>query len=139
MPSPLQHVSSLPVVSCVLQHAAPALDMRGAGSGGKFSSSSSVLSSSNVFSGPASAVLSSLNSRLESSLAVLGIKLPGAMRGEDLDPLQPFRSECRGPPEVVMCTGFLSSTAGGMLDCLHQLLVSSDNCSFAGIQLRLRS
>jgi len=88
------------VVMCPLQHAAPALDVRG----GSSSSGSGVSVPPGVggtLSSQAGAALSGLSSRLEASLASLGLRLPaaGATRGaggEGADPLEPFLSESRG-------------------------------------------
>jgi hypothetical protein len=84
--------------SPALQHAAPALSGRGGPSGAPGSSSSS----SSVLGAQASAALSGLSSRLEASLASLGLRPPAAAAGgsrgaggglEGADPLEPFLGE----------------------------------------------
>jgi hypothetical protein len=72
---------------CHLQHATPALDARAAAAGGRPPGSSSSL-----FGAGASSALSGLQSRLESSLGALGLRLPQG-REEAEDPLAPFLSE----------------------------------------------
>lgn len=97
-------VSAVPACLPAAQHAAPALDVRAGAAGGPPLSGSSG-SSSSAFSAQASAALSGLSSKLEASLASLGLRLPavgGARSGggagglEGGDPLEPFLGEWRG-------------------------------------------
>jgi hypothetical protein len=82
-------------VVVLLQHATPALEARAAAAGGR-PPGSTFGSSSGMFGAGASSALSGLQSRLESSLSALGLKLP-AGREEAEDPLAPFLSEWAAP------------------------------------------
>lgn len=115
---------SLPAVPACLpaaQHAAPALDVRAGAAGGPPLSSSS----SSAFSAQASAALSGLSSKLEASLASLGLRLPavgGARSGggaggaglEGGDPLEPFLGEWRGDRDRLLRCWALAEGGSGV-------------------------
>ncbi|KAF6250262.1 hypothetical protein COO60DRAFT_1706191, partial [Scenedesmus sp. NREL 46B-D3] len=102
-----------------LQHATPALDARTAAAGGRPPGGNPGSSGVGMFGAGSSSALSRLQSRLESSLSALGLRLP-AGREEAVDPLAPFL----GSPVsgLLHVRGSLGGSASAPTGVLHLAL-----------------
>ncbi|WIA09845.1 hypothetical protein OEZ85_010059 [Tetradesmus obliquus] len=103
-----------------LQHATPALDARAVAAGGRPPGSSMAGGPGGSFGAGASSALSGLQSRLESSLAALGLRLPQGREEAD-DPLAPFLSS--PVSGLLNVKGSLGGSAAAPTGVLHLRLL----------------